>query len=323
MKFKIVITAPMKEEGIKLLENESEVKIFPKPPNEEELIEAVKDADALLMTLNVERATRKVIDAAQKLKVIARHGVGYDNVDIGAADERGIWVTTTPVLNETVADQAFSLLLCLSRRICEANYFVKAKKWTFRDPLLFTGTEVWGKTIGIIGLGRIGFCIAERAKGFKMKLTYYDIIKKEELASKIGIEFKPLETLLIESDFVIISCALTDQTRGLIGEKEFKKMKNTAFIINVARGPIIDHNALVKALKEKWIAGAGVDVFYQEPLLLDDPILSMDNVILTPHIASNTLECRKIMAVVAAEEILRVLHGGKPLYPVNLKFPEK
>lgn len=323
MKFKIVITAPMNEEGIRLLEKEAEVTVFSKPPNEDELIEKVKDADALLVTLNVERATKKVINAAPKLKIIARHGVGYDNVDIETADEKGIWVTTAPVLDETVADQAFSLLLSLSRRICEANCFVKAKKWTVRDPLLFTGTEVWGKTIGIIGLGRIGFCIAERSKGFKMKLLYYDIIRKEEIENRIGIEFRPLEVLLSESDIIAISCALTDRTRGLIGENELKKMKNTAFIINVARGPIINHSALVKALKEKWIAGAGIDVFYQEPLPLNDPILDLDNVLLTPHLAANTLECRRRMAVVVAEEILRVLHGEKPFYPVNLKFPKK
>ena len=317
MKFKVVVTAPMREEGIKLLEQEADLIIFPKPPTEEELIEAVKDADALLVTLNVEKATKNVIDAAPKLKVIARHGVGYDNVDVNAAQERGIWVTTAPVLNETVADQAFALLLSLARRICESSYHVKSKRWIVRDPMLFVGTDVWGKTIGIIGLGRIGFCIAERAKGFKMKLLYYDIVRKKELEEKIGIEFKMLEELLKESDFVVISCSLTDQTRGLLDEDKLRKMKKTAYIINVARGPIIDHNALVKALKEGWIAGVGLDVFYKEPLPLDDPILGLDNVLLTPHLASNTIECRKRMAIIAAEEILRVLHGKKPLYPIN------
>jgi D-3-phosphoglycerate dehydrogenase len=323
VKFRIVVTAPMREEGVRLLEREAELKIFPKPPSEEELVEAVKDADALLVTLNVERATRKVIESGPKLKVIARHGVGFDNVDLEAADERGIWVTTAPVLNETVADQAFSLLLTSARRICEANYFVKSKRWTVRDPMLFTGTDVCGKTLGIIGLGRIGVCIAERAKGFKMKLLYYDIVRKDEIEKKFGVEFEPLETLLRDSDFVTISCALTEQTKGLIGEEELKKMKDTAFIINVARGPIIDHSALVKALKEKWIAGAGIDVFYKEPLPLDDPIIELKNVLLTPHLASNTIECRKRMAVTAAEEILRVLHGEKPLFPVNSPFTKK
>ncbi|MGQ9781389.1 MAG: 2-hydroxyacid dehydrogenase [Nitrososphaeria archaeon] len=315
--FKVVVTAPMREEGLQLLRREADVIVFPRLPTEQDLKEAVRDADALLVTLNVERVTGAVIESAQRLKVIARHGVGYDNVDVDEATARGIWVTTAPVLNETVADQAFALLLSLARRICESSYHVRSKKWIKRDPMLFVGTDVWGKTIGIIGLGRIGLCIAERARGFKMNLLYYDVVRKKELEDATGIRFKLMEELLKESDFVVVSCSLTEQTRGLLGEDELKKMKNTAYVINVARGPIIDHGALVKALKEKWIAGAGLDVFHQEPLPLDDPILELDNVLLTPHLASNTIECRKRMAVVAAEEILRVLHGQKPLYPVN------
>jgi len=317
MKYKVVVTAPIHEDGVKLLEKEAEVFIFPKPPGEEELKKAIADADALLVTMNVENINRDVICSAPKLKIIARHGVGYDNVDVKAASERGIWVTTAPVLNETVADQAFALLLTLAKKTCEASHFVKSKRWTVRDPFIFQGVDVWGKTLGIIGLGRIGSTIAERAKGFKMKILYTDVVRKSDLEEKMGVEYRPLEELLKEADFVIISCSLTEQTRGLIGERELKMMKKTAYLINVARGPIVDHNALVKALKEKWIAGAGLDVFYKEPLPLDDPILELDNVILTPHIASNTVENRKRLAVTAAQEILRVLHGEQPLYPVK------
>jgi len=316
-KFKVVVTAPIREEGLTLLKKEAEILLFQKTPTEEQLIEAVRDTDALLVTLNVEKISKKVIDSAPKLKIIARHGVGYDNVDIKVAKEKGIWVTITPVLSETVADMAFALLMALSRKICEANLFVKSKKWITRDPFLFTGVDVSGKTIGIIGLGRIGYAIAERAKGFKMKIIYYDIIRKKEIEEKEKIEYLPLENLLRESDYVIISCPLTEQTKGLIGESQLRIMKNTAFLINVARGPIIDHNALIKALREKWIAGAGLDVFYQEPLPQEDPILTLENVVLTPHLASNTIECRKRMAITAAEEILRVLHGEKPRYPVT------
>lgn len=317
MKYKVVITAPINEEGIKLLEKEAEVLIFPKPPTVEELKKAAVDADALLVTTNVENINRDLIYSAPKLKIIARHGVGYDNVDVKATSERGIWVTTAPVLSETVADQAFALLLTLAKRTCEANHFVKSKKWTVRDPFIFQGVDVWGKAIGIIGLGRIGYAIAERAKGFKMKILYTDIVRKKELEEKLGIGYRTLEDLLKESDFIIISCSLTEQTRGLIGEKELKMMKKSAYLINIARGPIVDHKALLTALKEKWIAGAGLDVFYKEPLPLDDPILELDNVILTPHIASNTIENRKRLAVTAAQEILRVLHGEQPLYPIK------
>jgi D-3-phosphoglycerate dehydrogenase len=317
MKYKVVVTAPIHEDGLRLLERETEVFMFPKPPGEEELKKAIADADALLVTMNVENINRDIIYSAPKLKIIARHGVGYDNVDVKAASERGIWVTTAPVLNETVADQAFALLLTLAKKTCEANNFVKSKRWTVRDPFIFQGVDVWGKTLGIIGLGRIGSTIAERAKGFKMRILYTDVIRKSDLEEKMGVEYKPLQDLLKEADFVIISCSLTEQTRGLIGERELKIMKKTAYLINVARGPIVDHKALVKALRERWIAGAGLDVFYKEPLPLDDPILELDNVILTPHIASNTVENRKRLAVTAAQEILRVLHGEQPLYPVK------
>jgi D-3-phosphoglycerate dehydrogenase len=316
-RFKTVVTAPMREEGLRLLEEESDVVVLPKLPSEQELKEFVRDADALLVTLNVEKVTKDVIDSAQRLKVIARHGVGYDNVDVEAATAKHIWVTTAPVLNETVADQAFALILSLARRICESSYHVKSKRWVKRDPMLFVGTDVWGKTIGIIGLGRIGYSIAERAKGFKMNPIYYDVVRKMELEETMRIQYKSMNELLKESDFVVVSCSLTDETRGLLGEDELRKMKKTAYLINVARGPIVDHLALVKALKEKWIAGAGLDVYYQEPLPLDDPILAFENVLLTPHLASNTIECRKMMAITAAQEIIRVLRGQRPMYAVN------
>ncbi|MCS7116195.1 MAG: D-glycerate dehydrogenase [Nitrososphaerota archaeon] len=314
---KIVITAPIREEGIRLLEKEAKLKIFPRPPTEDELMKEMSDVDALLVTTNVERITKRLIDAAQRLKIIARHGVGYENVDVDAATQKGVWVTVTPVLSETVADHVFALILCLSRNICKANDYIKSKKWLVRDPLIFMGSDVSNKTIGIIGLGRIGSCVAERAKGFNMNILYNDIVRKVELEEKLNLRFTTLEGLLSESDYVVVSLPLTQETIGFIGERELKLMKRTAFLINIARGAIVDHNALVRALKEGWIAGAGIDVFYKEPLPTDDPILELDNVILTPHIASNTIECRKRMSITAAEEILRVFHGEEPKYPVN------
>lgn len=317
MSYKIIITAPIREDGVKILEREAELIIFPHPPTEDELMKEIIHADALLVTTNVEKITKRLIDNAQKLKIIARHGVGYENVDVDAATKKGIWVTVTPVLSETVADHAFALILCLSRNICKANNYIKSKKWIVRDPLIFIGSDISNKTIGIIGLGRIGSCIAERAKGFNMDILYNDIVRKIELEERLNLKFTSLEDLLSKSDYVVVSLPLTEQTVGFIGEKELKSMKKTAFLINIARGAIVDHNALVKALKEGWIAGAGIDVFYKEPLPIDDPILELDNVILTPHIASNTIECRKRMAITAAEEILRVLRGEKPKYPIN------
>ena len=316
-KFKIVVTSPIRREALELLEKEAYVKVFSRPPTEEELIKAIGDVDAILVTLNVERITRRVIESASKLKIIARHGVGYDNVDVEAATKRRIWVTITPVLHETVADMAFAHLLSLARNVCRSTLYIKSRRWKNRSPFLFTGLEVHGKTIGVIGLGRIGSAIARRARGFNMRILYYDIVRKFKIEEEIEAEFKPLENLLKESDFIVISCPLTEQTRGMIGERELKLMKPTAILVNVARGPIVNHNALVEALKRGWIAGAGLDVFYREPLPLDDSILDLENVTLTPHIASNTEDCRIRMGLTAAEEILRVLHGKKPKYPVN------
>jgi len=316
-RFYVVVTAPIYSEAIDMLKEEADVYVFDKPPVEDELIGSVKDADAILVTLNIEKVSRRVIESASRLKVIARHGVGYDNVDVEAATERGVWVTITPVLHETVADMAFAHILCLARNVCKASQYVKSRMWKVRDPFIFAGMDVWGKVIGIIGLGRIGSAIARRAKGFSMKILYYDIVRKFSLEEELNVEYRSLKDLLRESDFVVVSCPLTEYTRGMIGEEELKLMKPTAFLINIARGPIVDHNALVKALRDGWIAGAGLDVFSQEPIPLDDPLLDLDNIVLTPHIASNTLECRRRMAVTAVEEILRVLHGELPRYPVN------
>ena len=317
-KFNVFITAPIHEDGIKILEKEANVIISKKHPSmltNEDIINNAINADALIVTGNVEKITKEIIESLPKLKVIARYGVGYDNVDVQVATKKGIYVTIAPVLEETVADHAFALLLCLARKICKAHYHMKNKKW---ESDLFMGTDIYNKTIGIIGLGRIGTKVAERAKGFKMKILYYDIIRKTELEEKLNLEYRNLEDLLKESDFIIISVPLTNETKNMISEREFSLMKKSAFLINIARGPIVDHKALIKALKEEGIAGAGLDVFYQEPLPIDDPLLDLENVILTPHIASNTIECRKRMSITVAEEVLRVLHNEKPKYAVNI-----
>lgn len=315
--FRVIVTAPIHSDALNLLEREASVYLFERLPSEDELIDHVENADAILATLNVERITRRVIEAAPKLKIIARHGVGYDNVDVEAATERGVWVTIAPVLHETVADMAFAHMLCLARNLCKATHYIKSKMWKVRDPFLFMGMDLWGKTVGIIGLGRIGSAVAKRAKGFSMEVLYYDIARKPVREEELKVRFKPLKELLRESDFIVVSCPLTEKTRGMIGEEELHLMKPTAILVNIARGPIVDHDALVKALKNRWIAGAGLDVFDEEPLPQDDPLLDLENVTLTPHIASNTKECRRRMALTAVEEILRVLHGKRPRYPVN------
>jgi len=213
---------------------------------------------------------KKFIEMAKNLRIIAVFGLGYDHIDLKAASENGVFVTraVTSKENETVADMTMGLLICIARRIHEANDLVKSGRWgpeNLQVPLLTT--DVFGKTLGIIGLGNIGSAVAERARGFKMKLCYYDIIRREDLEEKIGIQYKPLDTLLKESDYVMIHTPLTKRTYHLIGEKELKSMKKTAYLINTSRGKVIDEEALIKALENKWIAGAALDVFWVYPLL--------------------------------------------------------
>ncbi len=315
-----MLTARIHEDGVKLLEQEAKIAFLKKPLNLltfKDFMEFGKDSEAMIVVTNTERITEEIIGGLPELRIIARHGVGYDNVDVEAASERGIYVTTAPVLDETVADHAFALLLCLARNVCKGRNLVMSKEWRVRDPYRFMGTDVWGKTAGIVGLGRIGSRIAERARGFKMRILYSDIIRKTDLESHLGTEYKQLKELLKESDIIFIAAPLTKETRGMIGENEFALMKDSAVLINVARGPIVSHDALVKVLSEGQMAGAGLDVFDQEPVPLDDPLLNLRNVVLTPHAAANTIECRRRMAITAAEEVLRVFHGEKPKYAVN------
>ena len=216
-----------------------------------------------------------------------------------------------------MADQAFALLLSLSRKICKGHSYIVSQKWKIRDPTMFRGVDVWGKTAGIIGLGRIGCRIAERAKGFKMRVLYYDIVRNLGFEERLNVKFKQLNEMLSESEIVFIAVPLNSSTRGMIGKEEFAKMNPSTLIINVARGPIVDHDSLVNVLREGKIAGAGIDVFDKEPVPLDDPLLSLDNVMLTPHIAANTIECRIRMAEAVAEEVMLVLKGEEPRYAVN------
>ncbi len=320
-KFKIFITKKIPEAGIKLLkEKDYAIKINPqnKTLSKKELIKNIQDVDALLCLLT-DKIDAEVINAAGfNLKIIANVAVGFDNIDLSAAKKKGIPVTNTPgVLTETVAEHTFALLLASARRIVEADKFARANKYHGWEPFMFLGTDVYGKTLGIVGLGRIGFAVAQRAvKGFGMKILYNDVKKNEDFEKQFGGRFVGLEELLKNSDFVTIHVPLLPTTRHLIGAPQFKQMKKTAFLINTSRGPIVDEKALVKALKNKQIKGAAIDVFEFEPKLAPG-INKLDNVILTPHIASATEETRAKMAEVAAINIIAALSGQKP---PNLAF---
>jgi len=259
----------------------------------------------------------EVIAKARRLKIISRRGVGYDNVDVRAAKERGIAVTITPANAVTVADMAFALLLTAARRVIQAHSFVKNRQWKpSADRDAFLGVDVGGKTLGIIGLGRVGSLVAKRGKGFDMKVLYYDVIRNTKLETELPVQYCPLKQLLAEADFVSLHVFLSAETKGLIGEEELRIMKKQAILVNTSRGPVIDEKALYRALKENWIAFSGLDVFEDEPIKPDNPLLDLENVVLTPHIAGTTEECRRRCSMLAVENTIRVLKGEPPLHPV-------
>ena len=245
--------------------------------------------------------------------------MGFDHIDVEAATKRGVYVTHTPgVLTDAVAEFTVGLLLAITRRILEADQIIRKGEWNKPwNPFFLTGPELKGKTLGIVGFGRIGRAVAKKVKGFEMNLIYYDVYRNEQAEKELGVKYVDLETLLKESDFVSLHVPLTKDTYHMIGEKELKMMKPTAYLINTARGAVVDTEALVKALKEKWIAGAALDVFEQEPLPPGHPLTKLDNVILAPHIASATNEARARMAELAAKNLVAVLRGEMPPALVN------
>lgn len=281
---------------------------------EDNLCSEVEDADVIMVGLA--KITRKVIKSAKKLKGIVRYGIGVDNIDLNAATERRISVANVPdYCIGTVADHTFALLLALSRNVIKADKRVKEGKWGLAPEL--KGVDLEGKVYGIVGLGRIGRAVAFRAKGFGMKVVAYDPYVDKNKASELGVEIVGLDTLLKSSDFISIHVPLTNETRAMIGEKELRLMKKTAYLINVARGPVIDEKALIKALKECWIAGAGLDVLEKEPPDPDNPLLKLDNVVVSPHIAAFTEEAFYRLEMIAVKETIRILQGKLPTNLVN------
>lgn len=320
MTWEVFVTRPIPDPGVPLLREACHVTLREsnRIPTKEELIEGVRNKDAVLCLLT-DKFDREVIDAAgDRLKIISNYAVGYDNIDVAYATEKGIIVTNTPgVLTETTADLAWALLMCAARRLVEADRFTRAGKYHGWDPMLLLGYDVHDRTLGIIGFGRIGRAVARRAKGFNMRVIYYDAFRApEELEKELGVEFQPLETLLETADFVTIHTPLTEETYHLIDENALRRMKKTAILVNTARGPIIDETALVRALREGWIAYAALDVFEHEPELTPG-LAELDNVVLAPHIGSASHTTRAKMAELAARNILAVIQGQKPPHFVN------
>lgn len=260
------------------------------------------------------------------LKIISNYAVGFDNVDAKAATQRGIIVTNTPSeeVNEAVAEFAWALILALSRRLVEGDEFARKGAYKGWEPDIFLGRDVYGKTLGIIGLGRIGTMVARRAKGFNMKVLYNKRDRDERSEKELGVEYRDLEMLLTEADYVTLHVPLTPETTHLINTERLSKMKPTAFLINTSRGPVVDEHALADALRQGMIAGAALDVHENEPSM-NPEMMQMENAILTPHIASATVGVREKMTEQAVDSILKVLSGEKPedLVFVNKEVWEK
>lgn len=317
---KIFVTQLIPQTGLEILQKaypEYQINAEERVLSRSELLNRVQGADALL-TLLTDKIDAEIMDAAgPQLKIIANMAVGFDNIDVQAATRRGILVTNTPgVLTDATADHAWALLFSIGRRIPESERYLRAGKFKHWGPLLFLGGEVAGKTLGIIGAGRIGSAVAMRSRGFNMQVLYTNRSPKPELEHELGARKVSLEELLRESDFVSLHIAMVPETRHLICAESFRLMKPTAYLINTGRGPLVDEAALAEALKKGEIAGAALDVFENEPVVHPE-LLRLENAVLTPHTASATTASRSKMATMAAENLLAGLSGTKPPNLVN------
>lgn len=318
-KMKVLITREIPQAGINILEQYRNLELdYRKGPplTEAELITAIKDADAVIPVIP-DKINKKIVEAGKKLKVIAAYSVGYDHIDLETSTNKNIYVSNTPGdLTQSVAEHSLALLMALARKTSIGDRFCRDGNYKYWDPLLFIGPKLMGKTLGIVGFGRIGQQFARIAKyGLNMKILYSDPTKRDEAENLLDAEKVELEYLLENSDIVSLHCNLCEQTHHLIDTAQLQMMKPGAILINTARGPIIDEKALTRALKEKWILGAGLDVFEEEPKITKE-LLQMDNVVLTPHIGSATWEARIQMARMAAENVVDVLINDKS--PRNL-----
>ena len=314
---KVLVTREIPHAGLRLLEGFDVTVLSESPPERGELLEAVSGAAGILSTVT-ENVDAELMDAAgDDLEVIANMAVGYDNIDVEAATERGVVVTNTPeVLNETTADTAFMLLLASARRLGEAERLLRSGGWEAWGPMQLTGPDVWGKRLGVVGFGRIGQAVARRARGFDMDLAYHDQYRNEEAERELGARYLELDELLRTSDFISIHTPLTPETTHLIGAEELEKMKPEAVLVNTSRGPVVDESALADALFGRRIFAAGLDVYEEEPEV-HPKLLELENVVLAPHIGSASIETRDKMAALAAENLAAVLRGEKPKTPVS------
>jgi len=311
---RVFVTRKFFPEALEVLTDAADTEVWPddEPPTPEQLLEKVVEADGILTNI-MDRIDADVFQAAHRLKVVSQLGVGVDNVDVAEATRRGVLVGNTPgVLAKATADIAFGLLMSAARRISEGDRWLRAGNWKMQyHPMVWLGAEVHGATLGIVGMGQIGVEMAKRARGFDMRVIYYSRTRKPELESELGMEYFEPSDLLSTADFVTLHIPLTLETRHFIGERELQLMKPTAILINAARGAVVDSQALYTALKEGWISGAALDVTDPEPILPDDPLLSLDNLVITPHIGSASIDSRRRTCLLAARNVVAGIQGKR------------
>jgi D-3-phosphoglycerate dehydrogenase len=313
-KFKVLLLENMDEKGIKFLEEKADISYVSKH-DEETITKALLGKDAVIKR---DRGfiTKKMLEQCPTVKAVGRHGVGLDTIDVKGAEELGIYVVNTPYANvEAVAEHNIALMLAIAKPILKVDKTLREGNWAYGHYLV--GEELFGKKVGFVGLGKIGYRTAEICKsGFNMEVYYHDLIRNQRAEEKLGVKFVSIEELCQISDFVVMALPLNKETEKYFDQEKFNLMKPSAFFINNSRGPIVDEEALINALKENKIAGAGIDVFTQEPPAKDNPLFKLDNVVVTPHSAANTKNAMVGMAMVA-EDIIRILEGKEPKYPAN------
>ena len=317
---KVFVTRVIPDEGLAMVRQATDAEIWPGelPPPYEVLFDKVRGMDAVLTLLTDKMDAGLMDEAGPSLKVISQMAVGYDNIDVAAATARRLPVGHTPgVLTETTADFAWTLMMAAARRVVEGDAFTRRGLWKTWGPTLLMGPDVNGATLGIVGLGRIGTAMARRARGFDMQVLYYDPERHPAQEQALCLEYADFETLLSKSDFVTLHTPLSEQTRHLIGEAQLRQMKRSAILINTARGPLVDPEALYQALKDGLIAYAALDVTEPEPIEMTSPLLTLANVIIAPHIASASLQTRNKMATMAVANLLAGLQGQRLPFCVN------
>lgn len=319
-KQRIYITRKLPEEMIKPYRQQFDIRMWEQeeePVPRDVLLNEVKSADGLLCLIT-EKIDQELLKQAEQLQVVANMAVGYDNIDVKSAKQLGVTVTNTPdVLTETTADLAFALLMATARRLVEANTYIKADSWQHWSPFLLAGTDIHHKTLGIVGMGRIGTAIAKRAKGFGMNLLYHNRSRHPDAENALQATYTDFETLLRSSDFVMSVVPLAKETEKLFNRHAFQTMKSSGIFINVSRGGVVDEQALYDSLQTKEIHAAGLDVFSQEPIRSNHPLLTLDNAVCLPHIGSASVTTRKEMLRLCLDNLSNVLNGEGAITPVE------